>query len=349
MAHPVPTRIDPIFSPRPWGARSLAPIFPDKINLQEPLGEAWLTGHDCPVATGPFAGKTLKDAWLAMPVEWRGLRFASCAEFPVLAKFIFPTDKLSVQVHPDDAYASLHEKAAGGRGKTEMWHIVSARPGAHLLLGTKPGLTREKFLADIEAQTVEEDLLSAPVHRGDTFFIPAGTLHAIHAGVVICEIQEYSDLTYRVYDYGRVDSAGKPRALHIEKALAIARFGDGYSGKVAPLALHSPDGKKYLLAACEYFATERWDCQKTTFIESDPQQFQLLVILDGAGTLHDTEASYPFRAGECWFLPANLDTILFQPAGPTALLRVIVPDPATLRDELKKQGFGPQAVSRVLV
>ena len=117
---PTPARIEPILSPRLWGARSLAPLFPEKSDLTEPLGEAWLTGVDCRIASGPFAGKTLGEAWTEMPAEWRGSRAVAEANFPVVVKFIFPTEKLSLQVHPDDAYASVHEKAAGGRGKTEM-------------------------------------------------------------------------------------------------------------------------------------------------------------------------------------------------------------------------------------
>jgi len=133
-----PFRIAATFSPRIWGSCSLAPLYPEKTNLAEPVGEAWLTDINCRVANGPFAGKTLAEAWREMPAEWRGANFAEPGDFPLLVKFIFPTDKLSLQVHPDDAYASIHEKAAGGRGKTEMWHVVSAKPGASLLLGLRP-------------------------------------------------------------------------------------------------------------------------------------------------------------------------------------------------------------------
>src|SRR5215510_14699448 len=123
--------------------RSLAPLFPEKTNLAEPIGEVWLTAVDCKVATGPFAGKTLGEAWREMPPEWRGARFAEPSDFPLLIKFIFPNDKLSIQVHPDDAYAAAHEQVSGGRGKTEMWHIVAAKSDTSLLLGLKPGTTKE--------------------------------------------------------------------------------------------------------------------------------------------------------------------------------------------------------------
>src|SRR5215472_9005860 len=135
--------------------RSLAPLFPEKTNLPEPIGEVWLTAVDCKISTGPFAGKTLGEAWREMPPEWRGTSLQSEENFPLLLKFIFPSDKLSIQVHPDDRYASLHEAAAGGRGKTEMWHVISAEPGARLLAGLKPGVAREDFRASLANQTLE--------------------------------------------------------------------------------------------------------------------------------------------------------------------------------------------------
>src|ERR1700722_694652 len=153
--NPAPQRLEPIFSPRIWGNRSLAPLFPDKTDLAEPLGEAWLTSVDSRIATSEFRGKTLGAAWREMPAEWRGTQFSANDQFPLLVKFIFPTDMLSLQVHPDDAYASVHEKAAGGRGKTEMWHVVSAEPGAELLFGLKPGSNKQQFLARLKDQTLE--------------------------------------------------------------------------------------------------------------------------------------------------------------------------------------------------
>jgi len=345
---PVLSRLEPFFSPRIWGQRSLAPWYPDKANLLEPIGEAWLTAFDSRITNGPFAGKTLREAWQAMPVDWRGTRFASLREFPVLIKFIFPNDKLSIQVHPDDAYARKHEQAAGGRGKTEMWHMVCAQPTGQILFGLKPGVDKECFLRALQANTVEDLLEHVPVQTGDTYFVPAGTQHAMAAGLVVCEIQEYSDLTYRVYDFGRVDASGKPRELHIQKAMDVTNFGAARGGKIAPLALHSPDANKHLLAACEYFATERWDCTKTTPIESDEREFQLLVTLMGTGAFYDAEQAYAFRPGEAWFFPANLQTVSLQPNGACSVLRVTVPEPSTLRQQLRNQGFDEAAIARVL-
>jgi mannose-6-phosphate isomerase len=346
---PTPFRIEPIFTPRIWGARSLAPIYPQKSHLAEPIGEAWLTGLECKIANGPHRGESLGESWRLMPAEWRGFSLTAYRDFPVLTKFIFHNDKLSIQVHPDDAFASKYEQAAGGRGKTEMWHIVSAQPGTELLVGLKPGTTKPQFVEAVQQGTVEDLFIRHPVRTGDTFFVPAGTQHAIFPGVIVCEVQEYSDLTYRVYDYGRLDSSGKPRELHIEKALQVTNFSGTQGGKVMPLALHSPDANKHLLAACDFFSTELWECHKTTPIESDPAHFQLLVILQGNGKLHDSDFSFDYQVGESWFLPASLPPMLLQPANSTSLLRIIIPDRAELHQQLRKLGFDEAVLSRVLM
>src|SRR5436305_3677432 len=196
---PEPFRIEPKFVERIWGTRSLAPFFPEKTNLPEPIGEVWLTGIDCRVATGPFAGKTLGEAWREMPPEWRGTRFKMPGDFPILVKFIFPREKLSIQVHPDDTYAAAHEQAAGGRGKTEMWHAVCAEAGALLFLGLKPGTDKQKFVDAMAQNALEDVFQSHEVKAGDTFFVTPGTPHTVGPGIILCEVQEYSDLTYRVY------------------------------------------------------------------------------------------------------------------------------------------------------
>jgi mannose-6-phosphate isomerase len=334
-----PLRIDPIFSPRIWGSRSLAPIYPEKTNLTEPLGEAWLTGTDCKVASGPFAGKKLGDAWSAMPAEWRGKRLSSHDDFPILVKFIFPQDKLSIQVHPDDAYAAAHEQAAGGKGKTEMWHAVSSTPGATLLLGLKPGTDQNKFLAAMKDNTLEEVFQSHPVNAGDTFFVTPGTPHTIGPGMILCEVQEYSDLTYRIYDYGRVDGNGRPRELHIDKALKVMKFCASAPAKVAPLHLPGERVHKTLLAACPYFATERWEFVASIQAESLRESFELFVILNGSGSIHWAGSPLPYQRGQCWFIPASLGNFSLQPEQGTAVIRAYFPDVARLRAELRQSAI----------
>jgi len=344
-----PFRTEPTFSGRIWGTHSLAPLFPEKTDLIDPIGEAWLTDVNCRVMNGAFAGKTLGQAWHEMPEEWRGSRVTSYKDFPLLVKFIFPNDKLSIQVHPDDAYASQHEQAAGGRGKTEMWHVISAQPDAELLLGLKPGVSKEKFRKAIHSDKVEELFQRHPVRAGDTYFVPAGTQHAIGPGMIIGEIQEYSDLTYRVYDYGRVDASGKPRELHIEKALQVTNFEGTKGGKVSPLQLGTSEAPKRLLVACDFFAAERWDCSQETAIASDPEEFQLLTFLRGSGKLLGQNFAFDYADGECWFVPASLPAVVVQPSRPTSFLRITVPDRAALHDRLVRSGFAEEQVARVVM
>lgn len=333
-ASPEPFRIEPIFSPRIWGSRSLAPLFPEMTNLAEPIGEAWLTGLDCRIASGPFVGKSLGQAWPEMSVEWRGQDFEGESDFPLLLKFIFPKDKLSVQVHPDDAYAAKHEQAAGGRGKTEMWHIVSAEPGARLLAGLKPGVTKEKFCTGLTDHTLEELFQSHEVAAGDTFFLPAGTAHTIGPGMIVCEVQEYSDLTYRVYDYGRVDASGKPRELHVEKALQVIDFESHPEVRVQgkPTMIR---GQKIweTLVSCAYFEATRFDIDEPIHMNMAPKphhSFGLWMFLDGEGFVdwscggHSTSemnaGRFSYKLGECWFIPAGLGRHGFLPTKKTSVL-----------------------------
>jgi mannose-6-phosphate isomerase len=346
---PAPQRLEPIFSPRIWGTRSLAPLFPDKTNLPEPLGEAWLTSVESKITTSEFRGKTLGVAWQEMPAEWRGTQFTRNDEFPLLVKFIFPTDMLSLQVHPDDAYASVHEKAAGGRGKTEMWHVVSAEPGSELLFGLKPGANKQEFLARLKDQTLESIFQPVPVHAGDSIFVPPGTPHAIGPGMIVCEVQEYSDLTYRVYDYGRVDAQGKPRELHIDKALEVTNFAATFKGKTKnlPLPVEEEKVQRSLLAACPFFATELWTSSSPYTIPVSRSHFDLIVLLSGRGVLRSEDFSFPVEQGECWFLPANLEGCHFVPIETTQMIRTYVPDLPVLREELHR-GSRPASVDNTV-
>lgn len=345
---PAPIRIEPTFSPRLWGARSLAPLYPERSNLTEPLGEAWLTDVDCRIASGPFEGKTLGAAWREMPVEWRGTRLVSCTDFPLLVKFIFPKEKLSVQVHPDDAYAQVHERAAGGRGKTEMWHIVSAEPAAQLLLGFKPGSDKDKFLAALASHTVENLFLAHRVHAGDTFFVPAGMPHTIGANMIVCEVQEYSDLTYRMYDYDRVDAHGKPRELHLEKALEVTQFGESRGGRVPPLPISHGPVEKTLLAACRYFATERWEFRAPVQTETITDRFELWVVLEGTGSIHWQGVPLSYTRGQCWFVPASLGRCSLQPEQSTSVIRTYVPDLVGLCAGLRSAGLSDAQLAQAV-
>jgi mannose-6-phosphate isomerase len=347
---PEPTRIEPKFMPRIWGARSLAPIYPEKMNLPEPIGEAWLTGPQCEIESGPLAG-LISEAWRKMPREWRGADFESQQtprEFPLLVKFLFPTDQLSIQVHPDDAYARQNE-ARDAVGKTEMWHVVSAEPAATLLLGLVPEVDREKFESAIKQGRLEKFFERLPVSPGETFYVPSGTPHTIGAGMILCEVQQNSDLTYRLYDFHRIDAKGNPRELHVAKAMAVIDFDHRKGGKVSPVALPSANGaKKSLLVASPYFATERWDLSAQHHAKSDPAHFELSVILSGRGNIQWSANSCSYRQGECWFIPANLGEFSVLPESPTSILRAYVPNISALRSQLSRNGVPNSAIEQVL-
>jgi len=337
-----------MFVPRIWGVRSLAPFYPEKSNMPEPIGEVWLTGIDCGIASGPFQGKTLGEAWREMKTLWRGTLLKNAENFPILVKFIFPSDKLSIQVHPDDAYAEAHEAAAGGRGKTEMWHAISATTGAQVLVGLKPGIDKERFLDGLAQRTLENLFEVYPVRTGDTFFVPAGTPHTIGPNMVVFEVQEYSDLTYRVYDYDRVDAQGNPRKLHVAKALEVMNFGAIKGGKVPALELSATGLKKELLAGCRYFVAERWEFSKPTELYTNGEHFNILIFLSGEGEIEAEDQRVSYHRGEVWFVPACIASPKVVPGEPTTFLRAYVADMEDFKSNLLDEGFGAASIAQTV-
>ena len=329
--------------------RSLAPLFPEKSNLSEPIGEAWLTGVECRFANGPFAGKKLGEAWGEMSAKWTGTSIDCSANFPLLVKFLFTKEKLSVQVHPDDDYAARYESAAGGRGKTEMWYVLRAEPGAEVFAGLKPEVTREKFLRAIADDTAEECLARVPVRAGDAIFVPARTAHTIGAGLVLCEIQEYSDLTYRVYDYNRRDAQGKSRELHIEKALDVMRFGRQEGGKIVAVRADRGGLAETYFLACRYFATEKWEFEERIEAGTTAEHFDLLVFLEGNGTIECGRESFEYGPAQAWLIPAVLGAYKLVPRPRTSLLRAYVPsDTNEFVRRLEERGVDRAAGSKLV-
>ena len=247
------------------------------------------------------------------------------ADFPLLVKFLFVEDKLSVQVHPDDDYAARHEQSAGGRGKTEMWYALRARESAEVMVGLKPGVDREKFRRAINDGTAEECLRHIPLSVGDGIFVPAGTAHTIGPGLILCEIQEYSDLTYRVFDYNRRDSKGQARELHIEKALEMIRFGEQQGGKIDPVRVTRDSLAVTYFAACRYFITERWEFDTSIDREASNERFELLIFLEGNGEIRWAGQHAHYRPAQVWLLPAALGKYELEPHSRTEVLRTYVP------------------------
>ena len=219
----IPFRIAPAFSRRPWGFPDLRPWYDMTVPSGEPIGEAWLTGDDCLAMSGPHKGRKLSALFAQAPQELLGTEAPRGAS-PLLIKVIFARQKLSVQVHPDDAMA---QKYGEPRGKTECWYALSAEPGAQVACGLKPGVTLDEIRAGIAAGALESSLNALDVAAGDMIFVDAGTVHAIWPGAILLETQQNCDLTYRMYDYGR------GRQLHIEESLEAAKL-TTRAGKVAP-------------------------------------------------------------------------------------------------------------------
>jgi mannose-6-phosphate isomerase len=237
----VPFRIEPLFVGRVWGWKDLHPWY-DRVAEQEPIGEVWLTGDDCLVATGPQAGKPLGSLFDNYPDAMLGPN-APDSGSPLLINVIFAREKLSVQVHPDDRLA---QKYGQPRGKTECWYALAADSDAQVAVGLTPGVTLDAIKSGIENGTLEDSLNMLPVHSGDLIFVDAGTVHAIWPGSVLLETQQNCDLTYRMYDYGR------GRELHIEKSLEATRLNTN-AGRVSPQIL--PD--RTVLAESRYFSVEK--------------------------------------------------------------------------------------------
>jgi mannose-6-phosphate isomerase len=235
-----PVSLRPIYSERVWGVEKL-PEWYAQPEAGKPVGEAWLTAETCVVEVGEFEGVSLAEMTKKFPEAFAG---GDSAEFPLLVKTLFPREKLSVQVHPNDAQAG----ALGmGRGKTECWYVLSAEPGAELALGFRGEISNEEIKAAIANGTLEEKLNYLQVKTGDMVFVDAGTVHSIGPGMVILETQEYSDITYRLYDFGR------PRELHVDAGLAVTRTSSS-AGLVAPVVM----GGYTRLVASDYFVVDRY-------------------------------------------------------------------------------------------
>ena len=275
-----------------WGGDKLRTAFGVESDLH-PLAEAWvLSCHpDGPsvIVGGKDDGKTLAAYLTEHGKEVLGEDCRKFEDFPILTKLIDAKGNLSIQVHPSNEYALEHEHQYG---KTEMWYILDCEPGAFLYYGFDHEISREEFERRIKDNTLTEVLHAAPVHKGDVFFIPSGTLHAICEGIVIAEIQQNSNVTYRVYDYGRVGADGKPRALHIPQALAVT--------ECKPAQAHDFGGH---LAQCEYFTVDVYENGFSGTAGAD--SFVSLLVVDGAGGVSCAGETLPVKKGDSIFIPAN--------------------------------------------
>ncbi|MCB0154812.1 MAG: class I mannose-6-phosphate isomerase [Anaerolineae bacterium] len=329
-----PLTFTPVFRNYIWGGRNLE----TKLGRRLPDGivaESWdISGHPSSptyVDNGGYAGQSLLEVQAQLGLDLVGTRSQAMLErdkFPLLVKLLDANKPLSVQVHPENEYARIHEN--GELGKTEMWYILHAEPGAYLIYGLKPQVTPESFRAALEAGNLEVCLHQLPVKAGDAIFIPAGSVHAVMDGIVLAEIQQNSDTTYRVYDWNRVGDDGQPRPLHIDKALDVINFEQVEPGSFQPrLVEENDDLKREIITSCPLFNVEKltFKRENATFEGlCDGSTFEIWGAMSGQAHLSWTGQPLSLPAVHFTLLPAALGHFAVKVDQPATLLRAYVPE-----------------------
>ncbi|UUZ83204.1 AraC family ligand binding domain-containing protein [Paenibacillus sp. P26] len=319
---PYPLKCKPEFKERVWGGRNLEQF---GLELPDgPIGEGWMIG-DHPNGTTAVMNGELSGMGLDQIREQYGEIFfgrkgfsKKNGRFPLLIKLLDCQDDLSVQVHPTDDY---ERSPAGELGKTEMWYILDAKPGAKIIYGLKEGVTREDLAKAIEEDRIMDALNEVTVEAGDSFYIPAGTVHALGAGVLVAEIQQNSDSTYRLYDYGRLGLDGKPRELHIEDSLNVIAY-EGAGATYMKTDLKASN--EWLpLARSPFFVTEKGQVQNEWKLQTTEDSFVIHIICEGEGSIRWADGELAVKPGECYLLPANLGA--YSLAGSMTVLRSYLP------------------------
>ncbi|MHB1556535.1 MAG: type I phosphomannose isomerase catalytic subunit [Isosphaeraceae bacterium] len=321
-----PLRFKPILRRLIWGGRRLGTVLHKPIGEGSDYAESWELAdyHDqvSVVSNGPLAGTTLRELMDSRPTELLGPAIGARDQFPLLVKFIDAREDLSVQVHPDDEKG---RRLAGDNGKTEAWLVLAAEPGSVIYAGLRPGVGPEDFRRAIETGAVEPLLHRFPARPGDAILIEAGTVHAIGAGVLLAEVQQMSDATFRVFDWNRVGADGKPRELHIEQAMESIDFG---RGPVDPMKTRVEEfggvGTREQLPASRYFALERWRLHEPIRVEQG-DRFAIFVGLEGELELEAVGGKLTLRAGETVLVPAAVPEWRLVPRGEAAVLTCVVP------------------------
>lgn len=317
-----PLHLRPTLHTRVWGGRRLADELGKHLPTDDPYGESWELHDSATVTNGPFAGQTLGDLLKHDSAGLIGTYFDPSEGFPLLAKLLDADDWLSVQVHPDDAQARALEGQP--RGKTEAWVLLAAQPGARLVIGVKPGVSRVQMADAIRANTLEDHLLYAKVQRGDVLYMPAGTIHAIGPGTLIYEIQQSSDTTYRLYDWGRVGLDGKPRQLHIEKGVQVANV------EQTPVITRAQASDAAPIIAGEYFLTYWHRLNSGTMtLDTTRREFHALTCIAGSAKIKGGGQSVGLAKGETALIPAGLG--VYHLSGRCEVLRSLPVIPADER------------------
>ncbi|CAG0995332.1 mannose-6-phosphate isomerase [Anaerolineae bacterium] len=302
-----------------WGGRNLERLLGKALPANELIGETWEAWEGCAIENGAQRGATLtqliaRDAAIILG--------AATQRFPLLFKFIDAQDDLSVQVHPDDVAARAMEHQPFG--KTEAWYILHAEPGAQLVYGFNRDYDRAQITALIRENKMVDALAFVPVQSGDVIFVPAGTVHAIGKGIVLAEIQQNSDTTYRFYDWDRVD---KDRALHIEQSLNVAEFARIANPKIPPLTIQHDHFDQQFLVACRYFAFESLTLRGRTAPLATNARFRIVTVIEGEAAIHFDDQIIAAKRGQTFLLPALLGDYALAPiTTQSKLLCTYVPD-----------------------
>ena len=299
-------KLEPAFKDYLWGGTKLKTEYKKQSDLAI-VAESWeLSNHSAGssmITNGVYENTPFTQYLEKEGKKVWGTNAQAFENFPVLIKFIDAKQALSIQVHPDDEYALRVEKEFG---KNEMWYILDCEPGSFLYFGVNQELSKEAFREHIENDTLLDVLNKVEVHKGDVFFIKAGTIHAIGAGIMICEIQQNSNSTYRVYDFGRVDANGNARELHVDKAVDVSQLtpSEKTYGQQEKCEIENANTKS-TLAACKYFTTNAYDVKEEITLEADATSFHSLIILEGEGSVTCADENVSFKKGDSIFLPAN--------------------------------------------
>jgi mannose-6-phosphate isomerase len=322
-----PLRFQPILKPALWGGHRLRSLFHVPPG-PDPIGEAWMLS-DCPdqpsvVADGPLAGRTLRELMERLPDRLLGNAKAIHGRFPLLIKFLHAREPLSVQVHPNDAKARELEGAAAV-GKTEAWVILEADPTACVYAGLLPAATPDVLRKAIRMGMVEDLLYGMTPAVGDCFLLKAGTVHAIGGGLVLFEVQQTCDLTYRLFDWGRTDpKTGKPRELHLEKGLACIDYDIGPCRPARPTEEGHGRARRAPLADCEYFTLSRWEAARP-FVTGSVGECQVLAGAGGRAVIRHGLGEYPIGLGDVWLLSAETGPVEVIPDGWATILECGIP------------------------
>jgi mannose-6-phosphate isomerase len=320
-----PLRFEPIIKRLVWGGRRLSTVLRKPIGEGSEYAESWeISDHRSDVsrvADGPLVGASLRELVRNHGEDLFGPAIGPREQFPLLVKFIDAQQDLSVQVHPDDARG---RRLANDNGKTETWVIVHAEPGSKIYAGLQPGTTREEMVRAIESGRVESLLHSFPARKGDCILIPAGTVHAIGAGVVLAEFQQMSDATFRLHDWNRLGLDGKPRQLHIAESLESIDFDAGPITPSKILPEPRPWGTLEPLCRSEYFVLQRLTLNSPTTI-GEPDRFTIVLGIEGEAEIRHHDFSMPIELGQTVLLPASIGPCEVIPRGPATLLTCVVP------------------------